>query len=99
VLFAFCLWNRGNSIAWPKTFIDICTESVNMKKLLVIGLVACTVWGCKEPMQITANPSDHTNASGTLGSAKMTTEMPPKANNQRVPDTIRKDQPRKDSMK
>lgn len=44
---------------------------------------------CKSPMPITANPSDHTNASGTLGSAKMTTELPKKADNMKVPDSIK----------
>lgn len=49
---------------------------------------------CKQPMNITANPSDHTNASGTLGSAKMTTELPKKSDNTKVPDTIRPAQKR-----
>jgi hypothetical protein len=44
---------------------------------------------CKSPMPITANPSDHTNASGTLGSAKMTTELPKKSDNMKIPDTAR----------
>jgi hypothetical protein len=36
---------------------------------------------CKSPMPITMNPDDHTNASGTAGSAKMTNELPGKNNN------------------
>jgi hypothetical protein len=35
-------------------------------------------------MPITANPDDHTNASGTAGSAKMTNELPAKNNNVRI---------------
>jgi hypothetical protein len=32
-------------------------------------------------MPVTFNPDDHTNASGTAGSAKMTNQLPPKNNN------------------
>ena len=54
------------------------------------GLIfLCTVC-CKTPMQFTANPDNQTNANGTLGSAKMTNQLPPKSNNVRMkPDTIR----------
>ncbi|AEW03208.1 hypothetical protein A4D02_04155 [Niastella koreensis] len=45
---------------------------------------------CKTPIHFTANPDDQTNANGTLGSAKMTNQLPPKSNNVRLkPDTIR----------
>jgi hypothetical protein len=41
-------------------------------------------------MPITFNPDDHTNASGTAGSAKMTNQLPPKNNNVRIKaDTIK----------
>jgi hypothetical protein len=55
-----------------------------MKRLtLILGLFAGII-SCKNPMSITANPDDHTNASGTAGSAKMTNQLPPKNNNVRV---------------
>jgi len=47
--------------------------------LLLLSLVYC-----KSPMPVTFNPDDHTNASGTAGSAKMTTQLPSKNNNVRV---------------
>ncbi|WP_205510209.1 hypothetical protein [Longitalea arenae] len=53
------------------------------------GMMLCLAY-CKNPMPITANPDDHTNASGTAGSAKMTNQLPGKNNN--VPlklDTIK----------
>ena len=54
------------------------------------GLVFLCLFACKSPMPITANPDDQTNAGGTLGSAKMTNQLPPKSNNVRVkPDTIK----------
>ncbi|WP_143774165.1 hypothetical protein [Niastella vici] len=54
------------------------------------GLVFLFMVHCNPPMSITANPDDQTNAAGTLGSAKMTTQMPPKNNNVRLkPDTIK----------
>jgi hypothetical protein len=41
-------------------------------------------------MPITFNPDDHTNASGTAGSAKMTNQLPAKNNNVRMKaDTIK----------
>jgi len=56
----------------------------------MLGLVFLGMAQCKTPMPITANPDDQTNAAGTLGSAKMTTQLPPKSNNVRVkPDTIK----------
>jgi hypothetical protein len=58
--------------------------------LYMLGLVVLCMAYCKSPMPITANPDDQTNASGTLGSAKMTTQLPPKNNNVRMkPDTIK----------
>ena len=52
--------------------------------LLLGGMVAC------KTMPITANPDDHTNASGTAGSSKMTNQLPPKNNNVRPKtDTIK----------
>jgi hypothetical protein len=58
--------------------------------LYMLGLVVLCMAYCKSPMPITANPDDQTNAAGTLGSAKMTTQLPPKNNNVRMkPDTIK----------
>jgi hypothetical protein len=60
------------------------------KSSYTLGLVFLCLLACKSPMPITANPDDQTNASGTLGSAKMTNQLPPKNNNVRVrPDTIK----------
>jgi len=60
------------------------------KSSYLIGLVILFMAYCKSPLTITANPDDQTNAAGTLGSAKMTTQMPPKSNNVRLkPDTIK----------
>jgi hypothetical protein len=36
------------------------------------------------------NPDDHTTTSGTLGSARMTNELPKKSDNMKIPDTIRR---------
>lgn len=56
----------------------------------ISGLVLLCMVCCKTPFHITANPDDQTNAGGTLGSAKMTNQLPPKNNNVRIkPDTIR----------
>ena len=63
---------------------------MNQKSSYILGLIVLYMTYCKSPMHITANPDDQTNASGTLGSAKMTTQLPPKNNNVRVkPDTIK----------
>jgi hypothetical protein len=52
--------------------------------LLLVGMVAC------REMPVTANPDDNTNANGTAGSARMTNQLPPKADNMPVKnDTIR----------
>jgi len=56
-----------------------------MKTLLVLCIILTS---CKGPIKITANPDDHTNTSGTLGSAKMTTELPKKSDNMKIPDSI-----------
>ncbi len=54
------------------------------------GLVLLGMVCCKTPINFTANPDDQTNANGTLGSAKMTSQMPPKNNNVRMkPDTLK----------
>jgi hypothetical protein len=50
---------------------------------LVVLVILCMAY-CKSPMPITANPDDHTNASGTAGSAKMTNQLPAKNNNVRI---------------
>lgn len=61
-----------------------------MKHAYITTLLFCCLLACKSPISITANPDDQTNTSGTLGSAKMTTQMPPKNNNVRMkPDTIK----------
>jgi hypothetical protein len=61
-----------------------------MKRVtFILGLFAGII-SCNSPMPITANPDDHTNASGTGGSAKMTNQLPPKNNNVRAkPDSIK----------
>jgi hypothetical protein len=51
--------------------------------LLLLGMAAC------REMPITANPDDHTNANGTAGSARMTNQLPPKADNMPVRDSLR----------
>jgi hypothetical protein len=47
----------------------------------IFGLLLLSLAYCKSPMPVTFNPDDHTNASGTAGSAKMTNQLPPKNNN------------------
>jgi len=59
-----------------------------MKKLLLISSIIATIVSCRGPINITANPDDHTNTSGTLGSARMTNELPRKSDNMKIPDTI-----------
>jgi len=56
-----------------------------MKTILALCIILIS---CKGPVNITANPDDHTNTSGTLGSAKMTTELPKKSDNMKIPDSI-----------
>ncbi|RYG04838.1 MAG: hypothetical protein EOO02_05190 [Chitinophagaceae bacterium] len=58
-----------------------------MKRLLTLVVVIFAI-SCSHPINITANPDDHTNTSGTLGSAKMTTELPKKSDNMKIPDTL-----------
>lgn len=61
-----------------------------MKMIVYLcSLAMICLAACSEPMSVTANPSDHTNAGGTAGSAKMTNQLPPKADNMRVKDTLR----------
>ena len=63
---------------------------MKLKSAYIPGLVFMCLLACKTPFTITANPDDQTNTSGTLGSARMTTQMPPKNNNVRMkPDTIK----------
>jgi hypothetical protein len=63
---------------------------MNQNSSFILGLVILCMAYCKSPMPITANPDDHTNASGTAGSAKMTNQLPTKNNNVRVKsDTIK----------
>ncbi|HYH02848.1 MAG TPA: hypothetical protein VEC37_07085 [Bacillota bacterium] len=56
--------------------------------IIYLVFAAVIIISCKEPLNITANPDDHTNASGTLGSAKMTNQLPAKSDNMKIPDTI-----------
>jgi hypothetical protein len=65
-----------------------------MKRPIIVALFIMIV-SCKGPINVTANPDDHTNTSGTLGSAKMTTELPKKSDNMKIPDTIAR---KKDSL-
>jgi len=60
-----------------------------MKKLLPGIILLLVVGGCKSPISITANPDDQTATSGTAGSAKMTTQLPPKPDNVKLPDTLK----------
>ena len=61
-----------------------------MKSITYIGsLLLLAMVACKGPMPVTANPDDHTNASGTAGSAKMTNQLPPKSDNMPIKDSIR----------
>ncbi|RYY30083.1 MAG: hypothetical protein EOO04_05695 [Chitinophagaceae bacterium] len=46
------------------------------------------IWSCSEPINITANPDDHTTTSGTINSGRMTNELPRKSDNMKIPDTI-----------
>jgi predicted small lipoprotein YifL len=59
-----------------------------MKSLLFLAVTVLTVAGCKGPINITGNPDDHTTTSGTIGSGKMTNELPKKSDNMKIPDTI-----------
>lgn len=57
-------------------------------KIVVSIYVLLVIASCKTPGAITANPADETSTSGTIGSARMTKELPPKPNNVVVkPDT------------
>jgi hypothetical protein len=58
-------------------------------KAFIYASLLIVVCGCNTPGHITAHPPDETFTSGTVGSAKMTTEMPStKSNNVVVkPDT------------
>jgi hypothetical protein len=63
---------------------------MNQKSSYIVGLILLSMAHCKSPMPITANPDDHTNASGTAGSAKMTNQLPAKNNNVRIKsDTLK----------
>jgi hypothetical protein len=63
---------------------------MNQKPSYILGLVLLCMAYCKSPMPITANPDDHTNASGTAGSAKMTNQLPTKNDNVPIKsDTIK----------
>jgi hypothetical protein len=63
---------------------------MNRNTSFIFGMFCLCMAYCKSPMPITFNPDDHTNASGTAGSAKMTNQLPPKNNNVRIKaDTIK----------
>ena len=63
---------------------------MNRNTSFICGLFCLCMAYCKSPMPITFNPDDHTNASGTAGSAKMTNQLPAKNNNVRIKaDTIK----------
>ncbi len=47
----------------------------NMKKLLALSMLIFP-FACSEPMQVTANPDDHSATSGTLGSANAENQLP-----------------------
>lgn len=46
-----------------------------MKKLFTL-LMLIFAFACNEPMQVTANPDDHSATSGTLGSANAENQLP-----------------------
>jgi len=55
-----------------------------------MGMILCWLIGsCESPVHITANPDDQTSSSGTAGSAKMTTQLPPKPDNMKLPDSLK----------
>jgi hypothetical protein len=58
----------------------------SLLSLLSVLMISCIA--CNRPINITANPDDHTNTSGTLGSSKMTTELPKKSDNMKIPDSL-----------
>ncbi len=68
-----------------------------MKRPVLFALVAVVIaCSCNEPMNITANPDDHTTTSGTINSGRMTNELPRKSDNMKIPDTIA---PTKDTLR
>ena len=63
-----------------------------MRNAFCIIVLAVGMTSCKGPVNITANPDDHTSTSGTIGSGKMTNELPKKSDNMKIPDTISRSQ-------
>ncbi|RYY19621.1 MAG: hypothetical protein EOO04_21660 [Chitinophagaceae bacterium] len=59
-----------------------------MKIILYTLVLVFTITACNGPVKITANPDDHTTTSGTLGSGRMTNELPRKSDNMKIPDSI-----------
>ncbi|MHA4846979.1 hypothetical protein ACX0G7_22615 [Flavitalea antarctica] len=59
-----------------------------MRNAFCIIVLALGIASYKGPINITANPDDHTSTSGTIGSGKMTNELPKKSDNMKIPDTI-----------
>lgn len=57
------------------------TNHMKQRYSYLFVLVLLCMANCKGPMPVTFNPDDHTNASGTAGSAKMTNQLPEKNNN------------------
>ena len=55
---------------------------------LIAAIAAVVIFSCSEPINITANPDDHTTTSGTINSGRMTNELPRKSDNMKIPDTI-----------
>ncbi len=49
-----------------------------MKQYLLATMVFFTVASCSSPGPLTANPDDATSSPGTVGSSKMTEQMPRK---------------------
>ncbi|MEJ7769558.1 MAG: hypothetical protein WKF89_17190 [Chitinophagaceae bacterium] len=61
-----------------------------MKLIYFFAILIVTFSCCDTPKSITANPSNQSNTSGTLGSAKMTNELPLKTDTSTVKqDSIR----------
>ena len=55
-----------------------------MKSILFLTLLSLPILHCNTPKPITANPDNHTATSGTLGSAKMTNNLPEKSDTARI---------------
>ncbi len=60
---------------------------INMKQLFGL-LMLIFAFACHEPLQVTANPDDHSATSGTLGSAKSENQLPNESRDTTRADTL-----------